>query len=507
MKLKLKLVGALCAIGVMQSASALTVVGNSITNLATEYLSGATITLNNIGFNSTSQGVVAGNGLSIRITLSAGTFASCGTFNQFNTSNAPINAGWTSTGAGSATCTFSNVAANVTVNTTAANTFFQMTGATAASFGSLVTSGTNDNGCGFTTGSVTLKAGYYDASGAEVDKPAAGGNGPSGLLNEAIIVTAAQAITGAWTAASDTTVDVRNTTPAGSRFIANSTSPASATVTTIGSVRFSNAAGVQADNTGVTDYVLANAVNGTVTIGVSAAGGNIPAGAVFSVASVTEGNTCVSGTQVAASTQTIAGASATVMFNAGTAALSFLTTNTGTYALCMQVPNNQASAVPQLAFSGYAKVDRSSTVTSDYAGGPTCMATLGKLVYNAGLIEIRNYVPAAQNASGWSSFLRVINAGATATPITGYFISDAGVVGSTGTLVSSVASRGNATLTNTAIEAALGAAPAGSSNPRLVIIGNTDVLRAQNYIRQPNGFWIEASSGQDDGTNAAGSNR
>jgi hypothetical protein len=459
MKLKLKLVGALCAIGVMQSASALTVVGNSITNLATEFLSNATITLNPIGFNSTNQGVVAGNALSIRVTLSAGTFGYCGNFYQMDSTNNAnqINGtgasgmapgapavppaltpdAWAATGVGTSTCTYSQTTPNVIVNTTASNTFFRLSGAQASGFGNLVTSGTNDNGCGFTTGSVTLNAKYYDASGVNVDiETRANPNVPGANLDTATIITAAQAITGAWTAAGDTTVDVRNTSPAGSKFVVSATN--TGTVTHIGSVRFSNTAGTQADNTGTTDYTVTAALNGTITVGLSAAGGAIPAGTVFGLLAAPD--TCVAtGVGVPASSTSTVGGLYTAVWNPGVVAS--LSSTTGTHSLCMRIPDAQASAVPQLAFSGYASVARSSTVTADFANGPTCLATLGKLVYNAGLIEVRNYVPTSAKGFGWDSALRIINSGATATDIRAYFISPAGVVGSTSLLAWQLAVR------------------------------------------------------------------
>jgi hypothetical protein len=71
-----------------------------------------------------------------------------------------------------------------------------------------------------------------------------------------------------------------------------------------------------------------------------------------------------------------------------------------------------------------------------------------------------------------------------------------------------VAARGTVDLNTSAIEAIMGAAPGSStSNARLVILGTTDSLRVQNFVKQPNGMWLEYSGGQDDFTAVGGTYR
>ena len=111
-------------------------------------------------------------------------------------------------------------------------------------------------------------------------------------------------------------------------------------------------------------------------------------------------------------------------------------------------------------------------------------------------VDVRTYIPAADARSGYTSYLRVINTGIAATPVTVALVDGiTGAVGSAGTLIASLPAGGASTLTPSQVEAALGTAIASGSRPRIRVSGNT-VLEVQSYLMQPGGAFAEVSGGQ-----------
>jgi len=534
MNFKLKVVSAavVCAFGFAHQANALTIVGNSPTTLATEQLPGvATVTLNNIGVNSTTQGVVAGNSYSIRFTLSGGaTWTAPGTLIQVNQGVTPpaayVTELYTPAIVGNQlTFTIIGVAG---VSTSAANTFFQLSGATTSNLpAALITSGINDNGCGFTTGTVSITAQYFASNGAEVDFPVGTGNtGP--------VVQAAQGIVGTLTASVNPILDVLTTVrpgaaPAASKFLQTRFDGTFANVNSapIGRFAFSNVTGLQGTaGAPAVDYTLTNATDGGAAVAVTASQGWGLGSSIYLIdntantACAADPTTVVPTTAGAAITGGVLTSSVdlltrTLTFPPGSAINDTPANRARTYTVCYGL-TGLAGNVPQSRFSGSAALRRTGTDLPDFGvgapaspvtGGLSCLAPLATAGVNGGIIFVRNYSPVAANAFGWRQQVRIINAGSVNSPISGYFLYQDGTVSPTGVIVANINAGGSATVTNVQIEAAIGQAPGlQASNPRLVLISTTDKLRVQNYIVQPGGNWVEASGGQDDLDGGTGNN-
>lgn len=525
-KLKVVSAAAVCAFGLQ--AHALTIVGNSTTTLATEQLpTVGAVTLNNIGVSATSQGVVAGNSYSIRIRLiGGGTFANAaaaGTLQQIDQStNAPYASEVFTASLVSPTEARYTINGVANVTTSPANTIWRLTGATVTGASTaLITGGTNDNGCGFTTGSISIDARYFNSNDVEVDLPV-------GTLNQGVVITAAQGITGAITAAANPVLDVLTAlrpgaAPAASKFLQRRADGTQVNVLSapIGTFKFSDVSGIQGQSTAPsTDYNLAAANDNGAVVVVNASAG-FGAGSSVYVIDDTANTACAAdptaspaitaGTPIVGAVSSPTANQRVITFAPGT--LNSPANRGKTFRICYQLGGGSAQGnVPASTFTGYARLDRTvaSGDISDFAAGATCPATLAKAGLNGGVIVIRNYSPAAANAFGWNQQIRIINAGSVDTGIEGYFLYADGTTSTQRPIVSTstpIRAGGNVTLFNTAIEAALGVSPAlTASNPRLVIIGATDRLRAQNYIVQPGGNWVEASGGQDDGDGPAGTN-
>lgn len=111
-------------------------------------------------------------------------------------------------------------------------------------------------------------------------------------------------------------------------------------------------------------------------------------------------------------------------------------------------------------------------------------------------VIVRTYVPAADAATGYTSYLRVINTGATATPVSVTLVDAAsGALGAAGTLLASLPAGAAQTFTSSQVEAALGATVAAGSRPRILVTGNTS-LEVQSFLTQPGGAFTEVSNGQ-----------
>jgi len=112
-------------------------------------------------------------------------------------------------------------------------------------------------------------------------------------------------------------------------------------------------------------------------------------------------------------------------------------------------------------------------------------------------ITVRTYVPAAAALGGYVSYLRVINSGQAATPVTVAKIDPvSGLSGTPGTLVAALAGGAAQTFTAAQVEAALGQAVAAAERPRLLVSGAGAQLQAQSFLIQPGGAFTEVSSGK-----------
>ena len=512
MSFKLKAVAAaVLAVGAFSTANALTIVGNSPTTLASEVLPATgttTVNLNPIGFNSTVQGVIAGNNYTLKLTLSSGVWGAT----NANTILAHIDPSQAAFGnaqlltivsglgtnvivlaptggalsaapaAGSATPALA--AAPAAISSTAANTLFKFNGLQAiVTSADLVATGINDDGCGPTFKNISVKGQYLNNSGTEVDLPV-------GTLNQDTIITAQQGITGAVTSATSPVIDV--TSPSLNKFFVGGV-----TSVPVGSYVFNNASGSQSDNAAIpADYVIGTGVgwtDGGHSITINASSG-FATGSTFTLSSTA----ACPGVPVGAPTTVITGNQAVV-----TQLLSvpgFTNTAAMPLTVCYNVLGT--SAIPASTLTGFAVSKRTGVAPlSDFAGGATCQANLTSLKLNGGLIKVRNYSGASLVPFGWKQYTRIINSGATATPISGYFQYGDGTQSAAAVLVPTIAAGGNVTLSNIAIEALLplDTTKTTTTNARLVITSNNDSIRVQNYQVTPNTErWMESSGGQDD---------
>jgi hypothetical protein len=110
-------------------------------------------------------------------------------------------------------------------------------------------------------------------------------------------------------------------------------------------------------------------------------------------------------------------------------------------------------------------------------------------------IRVRTYIPAADAPSGYTSFVRVINPGASATSVSVALINGTtGVTGPAYTLIGFMPGGGARTFSSAELEAIFGTVAAGS-RPRLKIMAST-TLEVQSFITQPGGAFTIISGGQ-----------
>lgn len=108
-------------------------------------------------------------------------------------------------------------------------------------------------------------------------------------------------------------------------------------------------------------------------------------------------------------------------------------------------------------------------------------------------IDVRSYVPAA--TPGYASFLRIINVGTVATPITATVLDPGtGLTGASGVVIASLAPSAAMTLSSAQVEQALGTSIAAASRPRIRLSSPTSDLRVQSFLMQPGGAFNEVSN-------------
>lgn len=186
-----------------------------------------------------------------------------------------------------------------------------------------------------------------------------------------------------------------------------------------------------------------------------------------------------------------------VAFTAGTASTAKVLTSTvavttGTSLfVCLAAPSATNVATP--VTSTVAAVVAPAS-TKDLIA--TATGTGYALTYNGSQVDVKTYWPNALNIYGYSSYIRVINTGSVAAPITGAFINAAtGIVGTGLQLVASLPAGAATVLTGAQIEAVLGAL-AFSDRPRLRLTAPTNGLLVQYFLQNQNGAISELSSNQ-----------
>ena len=306
-------------------------------------------------------------------------------------------------------------------------------------------------------------------------------------------VTYAEAVTAALVASTSTVKINLNTTPN------PGTALTTGTAVSLGSIKLTNTAGTQAflNNAGAadTDFTAAGAgyaQTGTVVVGL--ASGSFTPGTTFGLY---QDDTCATAVGTAgtvaytpASTTGVAAATTSV-------SIPYTTLNGATVvagaSVCASFTGVAAGTAikeftPTIAFT----YDKSSTSYTD----ETIAATAGyALRTNGQVVDVRSYIPAA--ATGYTSFVRVINTGAVAAAVTASFIDETtGIAGTSGSL-GTLAAGASKTWTSAQIEAAIGVAPAGTARPRVRLTAPTSGLQAQSFfLTNANGNFSDVTGAQ-----------
>ena len=150
-----------------------------------------------------------------------------------------------------------------------------------------------------------------------------------------------------------------------------------------------------------------------------------------------------------------------------------------------------------LTYSVDANPLASSRVGTLFVNGQTVTIMQSGFSSNATKADVRTYVPTAAVTSGYSSFVRVINTGNSATQVSVALV-DAltGAVGAPGLLADSLAPGAAKTFTSAQIETAVGPI-AANLRPRLRLLAAAGTtLEAQSFLLQPGGAFNEVSGAQ-----------
>ncbi|MDD5333694.1 MAG: hypothetical protein PHS32_08105 [Rhodoferax sp.] len=350
--------------------------------------------------------------------------------------------------------------------------------------------GAFDDCATFTGGEVKVKATLGNSTGAQIDTIAP--NDPEKVLLKSALGIAVDVTASADTAKIDAIANVSKT-------FTRTAAGGTVEFANLGTVKMTNAVPATTNLTGgaynvaaiqIAANTLEVTVNGDFT-GQTAAG----------LLSLNSAATCAVGTTIAGGTTTLnlAKTVATLTYPMNTAGLP----GTGVASYVCYTPIGTVALNPA-AFTASVKLIDATPAAFNYgklAVGASCPAVTFTSSLNASRVIVRNYSPAAANAYGWNQYTRVINSGSQDAGVTGFYLYGDGSMGTEKSIAALVKKAGSVTLSNTAIEALLGAPvqPAGvTTNPRLVIQAPTSSLRVQNYIVQPNGAWFEASAGQNE---------
>lgn len=201
-------------------------------------------------------------------------------------------------------------------------------------------------------------------------------------------------------------------------------------------------------------------------------------------------NACANATNSATSTaRTLAQTAADTSETLTGAAMAGGTAGSGwPYDVCYTISGTvaQIEGTPTLAVS--------LGTAGTYTSVTTLAATnLQQLVRNGQTYNVRNYVPAA--ATGYTTFLRVINTGTLSAAVSVALIDDVtGTVGTSGVL-GTVAAGAATNFTPAQIEAVTGAI-AATSRPRLRITAPTNALNVQTFLALPSGDITDMTGAQ-----------
>jgi len=243
------------------------------------------------------------------------------------------------------------------------------------------------------------------------------------------------------------------------------------------------------DYTGAGSSVAATVTAPAGFFGVTAVTGSGTAGGVY----LNSAANCAPGSNIATGVVNAAGTTATFT------GVTPLATNVPYY-VCVQAEiantHQWVTGTPSIV----------ATLNSSTAAAATPISLAATNLYtlasNGGTVIVREYVPAAATAStGYQSFIRVINTGSVASPISFAFIDDAagGSAAAAGTTTTAVPAGGAITLTSSQIEALTGIAKPTSANarPRVQVSASTTITVQSYLYNQAANVFTEVSGGSN----------
>jgi hypothetical protein len=147
----------------------------------------------------------------------------------------------------------------------------------------------------------------------------------------------------------------------------------------------------------------------------------------------------------------------------------------------------QASARPRLLVTTSTSVDVQAFVSNPWG---TVTQLLG--AQSGSTVDVRTYVPAVNANGGYTSYIRIINTGTTATPVSVAVIDGpTGVVGAAGQLTPSLPAGAAVTFTALQVETAIGKLLPANDRPRIRVTASASTLDVQSFMFKPGAIITE----------------
>lgn len=120
--------------------------------------------------------------------------------------------------------------------------------------------------------------------------------------------------------------------------------------------------------------------------------------------------------------------------------------------------------------------------------------TLYNLTLNGASVDVRSYIPAA--ATGYATYLRVINTGTSSAPISVAVIDPTTGVAGASSVLGTLAAGAAKTYLASDVETALGTSLAATLRPRIRVSGPTSSLQVQSFMSSPSGVFSDMTGAQ-----------
>jgi hypothetical protein len=146
-----------------------------------------------------------------------------------------------------------------------------------------------------------------------------------------------------------------------------------------------------------------------------------------------------------------------------------------------------ANSRPRILVTSNVSIDVQS-----FMANPSATVTQISGAQSGSSVDVRTYIPAAETTGGYVSFIRVINIGSTATPVSVALIEGAtGAIGTAGQLTTSLPAGAAVTYTAQQVETALGQAIPAGNRSRIRVTASASTLDVQSFMSNPGGVITE----------------